>query len=197
LKESDDRGHQRLVLAHQEVAPAPIADERPVWFYAGSRRLHLPRYLASVQAEGGLVTTASELATIGRAVFEGRLFDIDALPAQQDWRMIFWPGQFYFGLGMEKLWTPWFISPLRPIRDVMGFWGRPVPSCFTTRRRGDLRGHGQSDQRAGPCSGHAGNADRDQGGTRLSLRPACLPHTRVRHRCPAAPACLYLALSLE
>lgn len=44
------------------------ADERPVWFYAGSRRLHLPRYLASVQAEGGMVTTASELATIERAV---------------------------------------------------------------------------------------------------------------------------------
>lgn len=106
------------------------ADERPVWFYAGSQRLHLPRYLASVQAEGGLVTTASELATIGRAVFEGRLFDIDALLAQQDWRMIFWPGQFYFGLGMEKLWTPWFVSPLRPIRDVMGFWGQTGAFVF-------------------------------------------------------------------
>jgi len=106
------------------------ADERPVWFYAGSRRLYLPRYLASVQAEGGMVTTASELATIGRAVFEGRLFDIDALLAQQDWRMIFWPGQFYFGLGMERLWTPWFISPWRPIRDVMGFWGQTGAFVF-------------------------------------------------------------------
>lgn len=71
------------------------SDERPVWFYGGARRLHLPRYLASVQAEGGLVTTARELAAISRAVFEGRLFDIDALMAQQDWRMLFWPGQFY------------------------------------------------------------------------------------------------------
>ena len=105
-------------------------DERPVWFYAGSRRLHLPRYLASVQAEGGMVTTARELAAIGRAVFEGGLFDIDALLAEQDWRMIFWPGQFYFGLGLEKLWTPWFVSPLRPIRDVMGCWGQTGAFVF-------------------------------------------------------------------
>ncbi|MCC6007516.1 MAG: beta-lactamase family protein, partial [Rhodobacteraceae bacterium] len=103
---------------------ADPADDRPVWFYAGARRVHLPCYLASVQAEGGMVTTADELARIGGAVFEGRLFDIEALLAQQDWRMIWWPGQFYFGLGMEKLWTPWFLSPLRPIRDVMGFWGQ-------------------------------------------------------------------------
>ncbi len=112
------------------------ADERPVWFYAGARRLHLPRYLASVQAEGGMVTTAGELAAIGRAVFEGRLFDIDALLAQQDWRMIYWPGQFYFGLGMEKLWTPWFISPLRPIRDVMGFWGQTGAFVFHHKATG-------------------------------------------------------------
>ncbi len=107
-----------------------LADDRPVWFYAGTQRLHLPRYLASVQAEGGLVTTATELAVIGRSAFEGRLFDIDALLTQQDWRMIYWPGQFYFGLGMEKLWTPWFISPFRPIRDVMGFWGQTGAFVF-------------------------------------------------------------------
>ncbi len=109
---------------------ADPADDRPVWFYAGAKRVHLPRYLASVQAEGGMVTTARELAMIGRAVFEGRLFDIDALLAQQDWRMIWWPGQFYFGLGMEKLWTPWFLSPLRPIRDVTGFWGQTGAFVF-------------------------------------------------------------------
>ena len=109
---------------------ADPADERPVWFYGGARRLHLPRYLASVPAEGGMVSTATELAGIGRAVFEGRLFDIDALLTQQNWRMIFWPGQFYFGLGLEKLWTPCLLSPLRPIRNVMGFWGQTGAFVF-------------------------------------------------------------------
>ena len=118
-----------LGLAQTYIYADP-ADERPVWFYAGAKRVHLPRYLASVQAEGGMITTATELAMIGRAVFEGRLFDIDALLAKQDWRMIWWPGQFYFGLGMEKLWTPWFLSPLRPIRDVTGFWGQTGAFVF-------------------------------------------------------------------
>lgn len=115
---------------------ADPADERPVWFYAGPERVHLPRYLASVQAEGGMISTASDLAAIGRAVFERRLFDIDALLAQQNWRMIYWPGQFYFGLGMEKLWTPWFISPLRPIREVMGFWGQTGAFVFHHKATG-------------------------------------------------------------
>lgn len=124
-----DRVFAPLGLEQTYIYADPT-DDRPVWFYAGSKRVHLPRYLASVQAEGGMVTTASELAIIGRAVFEGRLFDIDALLAQQDWRMIWWPGQFYFGLGMEKLWTPWFLSALRPIRDVMGFWGQTGAFVF-------------------------------------------------------------------
>ena len=124
-----DRVFAPLGLAQTYIYADP-ADERPVWFYAGAKRVHLPRYLASVQAEGGMVSTATDLAAIGRAVFEGRLFDIEALLAQQDWRMIWWPGQFYFGLGMEKLWTPWFLSPLRPIRDVTGFWGQTGAFVF-------------------------------------------------------------------
>lgn len=124
-----------LGLAQTYIYADP-ADDLPVWFYAGPKRVHLPRYLASVQAEGGMITTATELAMIGRAVFEGRLFDIDALLAQQDWRMIWWPGQFYFGLGMEKLWTPWFLSPLHPIRHVTGFWGQTGAFVFHHRETG-------------------------------------------------------------
>lgn len=128
------------------------SDTRPVWFHCGARRSHLPRYLASVPAEGGMVTTAADLATIGRAVFEGRLFDIDALLAQQDWRIIFWPGQVRNGL--ERLWTPWFIAPLRPIRDVMGFWGQTGAfvfhhpetglSCAGTVNQANGRGHAEA-----------------------------------------------------
>ena len=133
---------------------ADPSDTRPVWFYGGVRRLHLPLYLASVPAEGGMVTTAADLAAIGRAVFEGRLFDIYALLAQQDWRMIFWPGQFHFGLGLERLWTPWFIAPLRPIRDVMGFWGQTGAfvfhhlqtglTCAGTVNQANGRGHAEA-----------------------------------------------------
>jgi D-alanyl-D-alanine carboxypeptidase len=107
-----------------------LNDERPARMYAGERQVHLPRYMASITAEGGLVSTAEDLLEIGRAFFDGTFFDIERFMAQQNWRLLFWPGQFYFGMGLEKMWTPWFFSPLRPIRDVMGFWGQSGAFLF-------------------------------------------------------------------
>lgn len=106
------------------------ADDRPVPFFAGAGTVHLPHYIASISAEGGMVSSGSALLTVSQAFFAGRFFDIDRLLAQQNWRLLFWPGQFYFGLGLEKLWTPWFISPFRPIRDVMGCWGQTGAFLF-------------------------------------------------------------------
>jgi D-alanyl-D-alanine carboxypeptidase len=77
-----------------------------------------------------MVSTGTDLLVSGRAAFEGQLFDIDALLAQQNWRMVFWPGQFYIGLGLEKLWTPWLIAPFHPIRDVIGCWGQTGAFVF-------------------------------------------------------------------
>lgn len=105
-------------------------DKRPTPLHAGAKALRLPRYMASISAEGGMISTGSDLLSIGQAFFEGRFFDIDRLLAEQNWRLLFWPGQFYFGLGLEKLWTPWFISPFRPIRDVMGCWGQTGAFLF-------------------------------------------------------------------
>jgi len=105
-------------------------DDRPAPIHAGQRQVRLPRYMASISAEGGMVSTGTEMLEMGQAFFAGRFFDINALLAQQNWRMLFWPGQFYFGLGLEKLWTPWFVSPLRPIRDVMGCWGQTGAFLF-------------------------------------------------------------------
>jgi len=109
---------------------ADPSDDSPAPFHAGAKALHLPRYIASISAEGGMVSTGAEMLRIGQAFFAGRLFDIDALLAQQNWRMLFWPGQFYFGLGLEKLWTPWIVAPFRPIRDVLGCWGQTGAFLF-------------------------------------------------------------------
>lgn len=109
---------------------ADLSGDQPAPIHAGQQAVRLPRYMASISAEGGMVSTAPEMLQIGQAFFEGRLFDIDALLRQQNWRMLFWPGQFYFGLGLEKLWTPWFVSPFRPIRDVMGCWGQTGAFLF-------------------------------------------------------------------
>lgn len=107
-----------------------IEDTTPAPFWADQRQIRLPRYIASVGAEGGMISTGADLVTLGKAFFSGRFFDIDAFLSIQDWRLLLWPGQFYFGTGLEKLWTPWFLSPLNPIRNVMGFWGQTGAFLF-------------------------------------------------------------------
>lgn len=108
-----------------------INDSSPVPFYYKSQQVHLPKYLASVTAEGGIVSTARDTMAFLKAFFNGFFFPaslIDEL--KNNWNMIYFPGQFYFGLGLEKLWTPRIISPLRPIGEVLGFWGQTGAFAF-------------------------------------------------------------------
>jgi D-alanyl-D-alanine carboxypeptidase len=135
------RPGRRLVIALSGGGRAPLglrdsylhadpADDRPVRIMSRNGRCICRAACSSISAEGGMVSTGTDLLVSGRAAFEGQLFDIDALLAQQNWRMVFWPGQFYFGLGLEKLWTPWLIAPVHPIRDVIGCWGQTGAFVF-------------------------------------------------------------------
>jgi D-alanyl-D-alanine carboxypeptidase len=108
-----------------------INDSSPVPFYYKSNQVHLPNYLASVTAEGGIVSTARETMVFLKAFFNGYFFPEDLIDElKQNWNMIYFPGQFYFGLGLEKLWTPRIISPLKPIGEVLGFWGQTGAFAF-------------------------------------------------------------------
>ena len=108
-----------------------VSDTTPVPFYMKSHKVHAPRYIASITAEGGIVSTAKESMLFLKAFFNGVFFPVERLAElKQNWNMIFFPGQFYFGMGLEKLWTPWFISPFKPIKEVLGFWGQTGAFAF-------------------------------------------------------------------
>jgi len=108
-----------------------VNDTSPVPFYYKSTTLHAPNYMASVTAEGGIVSTAKECMIFLKAFFNGVFFPVETLAElKQTWNMILFPGQFYFGLGLEKLWTPWFFSPFKPIKEILGFWGQTGAFAF-------------------------------------------------------------------
>ena len=128
-------------------------DTTPKELYYGTQRLRAPRYLASITAEGGLVSTSSDTMAFLKAFFNGTLFPrelVDEL--KQEWNMIYFPGQFFFGLGLEKLWTPRLISPFKPIGEVLGFWGQsgafafhnPQHDLYFTGTVNQLSGRGHS-----------------------------------------------------
>jgi D-alanyl-D-alanine carboxypeptidase len=101
------------------------ADQSPVPFYYKTKKLWLPEYMTSVSAEGGIVSTAAECMIFLKAFFQGDFFPAETLEHLKQWNLILPPpGLFFYGIGLEKLWTPWFISPLKPISEILGFWGQ-------------------------------------------------------------------------
>jgi len=108
-----------------------INDTTPVPIYYKYRKVHAPRYMASVTAEGGIVSTAKETMKFLKAFFNGSFFPQETLKElKKNWNMIYFPGQFYFGLGLEKLWTPRIFSPFSPIGEIFGFWGQTGAFAF-------------------------------------------------------------------
>lgn len=106
-------------------------DTSPIPFYYKTKELSAPNYMASVTAEGGIVSTARECMVFLKAFFNGSFFPPEEIEElKKTWNLIVFPGQFYFGLGLEKLWTPRIISPVRPIGEILGFWGQTGAFAF-------------------------------------------------------------------
>lgn len=129
-----------------------IRDDTPAPMYFKTRRMHIPRCMASVTAEGGIVSTARETAVLLRAFFGGSLFPKADLERLTDWRFLFLPFQCYVGIGLEKLWFPRITSPFTRIPEVLGFWGSSGAFAFYCAGPG-LYFTGTANQSSG--AGHA------------------------------------------
>jgi D-alanyl-D-alanine carboxypeptidase len=112
-------------------AYANLKDQNPVLMYFNKEKVIAPNYMASVTAEGGIVSSAKEVMIFLKAFFNGFFFPVDQLESlKTDWRLILFPGQFYFGLGLEKLWIPRIYSSFKKIDHLYGFWGQSGAFAF-------------------------------------------------------------------
>ena len=107
-----------------------INDKTPVPMYYKLKQVHLPKYMVSIPAEGGIVSTAEETMIFLKAFINGRFFSKENLEELKKWNFVFFPGQFYYGMGLEKLWVPRVVSPFKPIREILGFWGQSGAFAF-------------------------------------------------------------------
>jgi D-alanyl-D-alanine carboxypeptidase len=101
-------------------------DDRLVPMYYKDRQLNLPRYMDSIGAEGGIVSTAADLGRFTQGFFGGALFDAARLESLYDWRLLFSPGVFFYGIGIAR--QP--ISLLQPGRGLYGHWGQSGAFAF-------------------------------------------------------------------
>jgi CubicO group peptidase (beta-lactamase class C family) len=88
----------------------------------GKKRVHIPKAMASVRADGGIVSTARDGITFLEAFMHGALFPLRYLEEmQRSWRPIFPPLQY--GVGIMQFALPWYYSPFRPIPPMVGHSG--------------------------------------------------------------------------
>ena len=103
-------------------------------FLHGTEELRIPLAMASVQADGGGVSTTQEALTFLEAFFAGRLFPasmVETLTAE--WRRIFFPLQY--GLGVMRFKLPWYLT-LRPTPELIGHSGATGTVTFAAPSRG-------------------------------------------------------------
>ena len=114
----------KLGLCHTYVY-SDVGDNEPAAFYYKEKKLWLPSYMASVGVEGGIVSTTDEVMGFLKAFFGGRFFPKEKIEELKKWNLLLPPpGLFYFGVGLERIPTPRFISLRKPINEILGFWGQ-------------------------------------------------------------------------
>lgn len=139
-----DRVIDRLGLQASYVYCDP-SDNRPLDLMSRQQRIHVPHTMASLQADGGIVTTSREAMIFARGFFEGYLFDKRILPHLYQWKPMFYPSEF--GIGMMQLQLPrWMALPHRlryrpqriflPLPRLLGNTGIGGSFCFYAPERG-------------------------------------------------------------
>ncbi len=130
-----------------------VKDSIPVPMYYKSKPIHLPNYMASITPEGGIVSTAKETMIFLKAFFSGYFFPKAEINEMKKWNLNFPPpGLFFYGIGLERLWVPRFITPFKPIKEILGFWGQsgafaffnPETDLYFTGTVNQLSGFGHS-----------------------------------------------------
>ncbi len=135
-----------------------INDVSPTPFYYKSAQLWLPNYMTSIAVEGGIVSTVDELMLFLKEFYKGRFFPKEKIKDLKQWKLMLPPpGLFYYGVGLEKLWIPFFISPFNPIGEITGFWGQTGSFAFYNPSR-DLFICGTTNQINGAGHRAAGSA---------------------------------------
>lgn len=97
---------------YSEVAPMLYGKEPVV----------IPRTMASVRADGGIVSTARDGLAFLQAFMSGALFPRSYLDQmQREWRRIFTPLEY--GMGIMRFALPRYFSPFRPAPPMIGHSG--------------------------------------------------------------------------
>lgn len=98
-----------------------IHDSKPKTLYYKHAPLLIPKAMTSFGADGGIVSTSSDILVFIEAFFFGKLFSIAHIAQMQVWNRIFSPMRSGIGIHLFKL--PWLFNPTGAVPYFIGHSG--------------------------------------------------------------------------
>lgn len=96
-------------------------DRTPKILYYKSKELNIPKAMTSFGADGGMVSTSSDMLIFIEAFFTGKLFPSNYIDELQEWNKIFFPMKSGIGIHLFKL--PWIFNPTGAVPYFIGHSG--------------------------------------------------------------------------
>ena len=96
-------------------------DRTPKVLYYKSNELNIPKAMTSFGADGGIVSTSTDLLFFIEAFFTGKLFQSSYIAELQEWNKIFFPLRSGIGIHLFKL--PWIFNPTGAVPYFIGHSG--------------------------------------------------------------------------
>jgi CubicO group peptidase (beta-lactamase class C family) len=96
-------------------------DKIPKTLYYKSNELNIPKAMTSFGADGGIVSTSTDMLIFIEAFFVGKLFPLSYIEELQEWNKIFFPLRSGIGIHLFKL--PWIFNPTGAVPYFIGHSG--------------------------------------------------------------------------
>jgi CubicO group peptidase (beta-lactamase class C family) len=96
-------------------------DKTPKILFYKSSELNIPQAMTSFGADGGIVSTSSDMLIFIEAFFTGKLFPSTYIDELQEWNNIFFPMKSGIGIHLFKL--PWLFNPTGAVPYFIGHSG--------------------------------------------------------------------------
>lgn len=107
---------------------AHIRGAEPLPFYYKDLKLSLPLALTSERGAGGVVSTLDDSLRFLRGYFGGELFDSDQFRRMMEWKALFFPLQYGYGLMRFRL--PPLMNPFHRTPELIGHSGSTGSFAF-------------------------------------------------------------------
>ena len=109
----------------------PENRSQPAEIYYEKHPMSIPKAMSSFGPDGGIISNVQESIIFLKAFLDGTLFPKDYLKEMKQWKRIFSPLQYGYGLMRFKL--PRIFSPFRPLPELIGHSGATASFLFYCR----------------------------------------------------------------